>query len=231
MSEKPKAYPKNVEGDFYVEDGCCLACDVPNHYAPDLFSYDESYHCFVSKQPTNQDELYRAIKIVMSSEVECIRYSGNDPQILKRLAEAGLSDSCDNKYLVQKIEPLLRNHVTFECLQFKSVLEIAEHFKEHLLKENSEYVRHKFTKIIKDDLGITFSYSWYEENYYRIWFNKIESTNAWHVFHSIYYIKAGSQGISLQIDEWLRKNEKVSDIKWFTNTAWKKSSDWLETPL
>lgn len=231
MSEKPKAYPKNVEGDFYVEDDCCLACDIPNYYAPDLFSYDESHHCFVSKQPTNQDELFRMIETVMSSEVECIRYGGTDPQMLKRLAEAGLSDTCDNIHLVKKIEPLLRNHVTFKCSEFKSALEIAEQFKERILKENSEYVHNKFRNFTEDGSGISFEWSWYQENYYRIWFNKTESKNVWHVFHSIDFEREASRGITIRIDEWLRKNEKVSGIKWFTKSDWKKSSEWLETPF
>ena len=231
MSKKPKAYPKNIEGDFYVEDGCCLACDIPNYYAPDLFSYDESLHCFVSKQPANQDELFRMIEIVMSADLECIRYSGTNPQMLKRLAEAGVSYSCDNKHLVQNIKPLLINHVTFECPQFESAVEVAEQFKENILKENSEYIQHKFSNYTEDELGISYNYNWYQENYCRIWFNKIESANVWHVFHSIDYEKEHSRGITIRIDEWLRANEKVSGIKWFTNPAWKKSSDWLETPF
>ena len=167
-----------------------MAVDEPNH------------HCFVSKQPSNQNELYQAVKVIWGAELRCIRYGGTNPQILKRLAEAGVSDTCDNKQLVQKIEPLLRNHVTFECPRFESALEIADQFKEHiLLKENNEYIRHKFKNTTEDNLGISFAYSWYEETYYRIWFNKIEATDAWHVFHSIDYEKLGSRSVSLQIDE------------------------------
>lgn len=49
MNGQRKPYPKNVEGDFYVEDGCCTACDVPNYYAPELFEYDDELHCFVAR--------------------------------------------------------------------------------------------------------------------------------------------------------------------------------------
>src|SRR5215203_5773247 len=107
MSDKPKPYPKNIEGDFYVEDGCCTACMVPEEYAPDLMGFDESnFHCFIAKQPTNENEVYQAIKMAWASELECIRYSGKNPQILRRLAEAGVPDCCDHKYLIQEIKPL-----------------------------------------------------------------------------------------------------------------------------
>ena len=34
------SYTKNVAGDFYVEDGCCITCGVPTGIAPDIFEYD-----------------------------------------------------------------------------------------------------------------------------------------------------------------------------------------------
>ena len=71
MSNKHKPYPKNVEGDFYVEDGCCTGCMVPEYYASNLMNYDETdFHCFVAKQPTNENETYQLIKAVWASEVE-----------------------------------------------------------------------------------------------------------------------------------------------------------------
>jgi hypothetical protein len=185
MREKPKPFPKNVEGDFYVEDGCCTRCGVPELYAPDIIGFDESdAHCFIAKQPTDDNELYQAIKATWASELECIRYSGKNPQILRRLAEAGAADCCDQKHLIREIKPLLRNHVTFECLDTPTELQIADRFKEFLLAQNTEYVRYKIGEIRNDEFGLNFSYSWDEENYYSVWFNRMESANAWHIFHS-----------------------------------------------
>lgn len=233
MTGKPKAYPQNVAGDFYVEDGCCMTCMVTEIYAPNLMGFDESNgHCFVAKQPTNENELYQAIKATWAAEVQCVRYSGQNPHILKRLAEAGVAESCDQKHLTQKIKPILRNHVTFKCPQIQSELEIANQYKEYVLSQNTEYLHYKTSKIASGKSGAIFSFSWYENNYYSVGFNWIELTDTWHIGHSTDYEKVGSRSVSLTIDDWLRSNEKVTNIKWYTNTAWNKSLiEWLETPI
>ena len=232
MSDKPKPYPKNVEGDFYVEDGCCMTCMVPEVHAPTLMGFDEANtHCFIAKQPTNEDEVYQAIKATWAAEVQCIRYAGENLQILRRIAEAGVADSCDNKYLIREIKPLLRNHTTFEYPEIQSELEIANQFKEFILRKSTEYLHYKATKITSDKSGVTFALSWYEDNYYSVWFNRIGASDTWHIFHSPDYEKIGSRELSLMIDEWISSNKKLANIKWFTNTGWNKSSEWQETPI
>ena len=233
MSEKLKPYPKNVEGDFYVEDGCCITCMTPEFYAPNLMGFDEEVaHCFVTKQPTTENEVYQLIKATWAAEVGCIRYGGQNSQILRRLAEAGVPESCDQQYLVEEIKPLLRNHVIFAYAQMQYELELAEQFKEYLLHQNTEHLHYKITKIVEDKSGIAFSFSWFEENYYSIWFTRIASLNAWHIFHSPDFEAVGSKGVSLQIDEWLRGNENVFNIKWYSNKAWNNYLlEWQETPI
>jgi hypothetical protein len=243
MSDKPKPHPKNVAGDFYVEDGCCTACLVPEVYAPNLMGYDESdAHCFVAKQPTNEDEVYEALKMTWGAELECIRYKGEDPHILKRLAEVGAADSCDHKHLIQGIKPLFRNHITFHYPQIKSELELADQFKDHILSQNSKYLRYQVTGTKTDKSGVTFSFSWDGDNYYSIWFNQTKldvwdifnrtGLDAWHIFHSPDYEQIGSKSISLTIDEWLRSKNEISDIKWHTNKAWDKALvEWQKTPF
>jgi hypothetical protein len=232
MSDKPKPYPKNVEGDFYVEDGCCITCLVPEFYAPTLMGFDETdSHCFVAKQPTNENEVYQVIKATWAAEVQCIRYGGQNPQILRRLAEAELADCCDQKHLIQQIKPLLRNHTTFEYPEIQSELEIANQFREYVLMQSTEYLHYKASKITSNKSGVTFAFSWYEENYYSVWFNRIQLLNTWHIFHSPNDEKIGSRGISVTIDEWLRSNKTVANIKWYTDTAWNKSFEWQETPI
>jgi len=52
MSEN-RAHPLNIEGDFYVENGCCITCDLPRTLAPDMFRYTaQKDHCYVYKQPS-----------------------------------------------------------------------------------------------------------------------------------------------------------------------------------
>ncbi len=233
MSNKPKPYYKNVAGDFYVEDGCCITCMVPEFHAPDLMSFDESNaHCFVSKQPTNDDEIYQAIKATWAAEVGCIRYGGRDTKILRRLAEAGVSESCDEQNIVQRIAPLLRNYVTFEQSKIQSVRQLAQHAQTYILSQNADYNRFKVSKIKTDKSGDTFSFSWYQDKFYPIWFNRIESKNTWYIFHSPEYEDIASRGISLQLDEWLRNDKKFTNIRWFTNKAWNKFlNEWQATPI
>ncbi|HEY0051751.1 MAG TPA: hypothetical protein VGB68_20810, partial [Pyrinomonadaceae bacterium] len=71
MPDKHKPYPRNIEGDFYVADGCCMTCMVTEVCAPDLMGFDETEnHCFVAKQPANENEVYQAIKATWSAEFD-----------------------------------------------------------------------------------------------------------------------------------------------------------------
>lgn len=78
-------HPLSVAGDFYVEDGYCLSCGVPEAIAPELISHAEDQHCYWKKQPDTQLELQKAIQILHAQELGCHRYRGNDPAILKSL--------------------------------------------------------------------------------------------------------------------------------------------------
>lgn len=96
VKEKPR-HPMNASGPFYVENGICLMCGVLDIVAPDLIGYmDEEYsHCYFKKQPKTPEELERAIKAIDYSEVQGLRYAGNDPDILNKLIERGCKDCCD----------------------------------------------------------------------------------------------------------------------------------------
>ena len=86
--DNSKSYPKNVTGPFIVNDGECIACCAPEHEAPDLMAFDEKGRsCFFKKQPSTPEELERAINAVHVSCTGAVRYCGNDPKILARLAE------------------------------------------------------------------------------------------------------------------------------------------------
>lgn len=93
-------YPDNVDGDFFVENGCCTLCDVPMVEAPDLFAYafgadGKPDHCYVSRQPTTDVELDKMVAAIRCAELQCIRYRGSDPILLERLSGLGESDICD----------------------------------------------------------------------------------------------------------------------------------------
>jgi len=91
------AYPKSAPGPFYVEDGCCITCEAPYHEAPDVMAHDEEGggHCYFRRQPETPEEVERAISACCVSCVSAVRYSGNDPEILRRFRELGQIDACD----------------------------------------------------------------------------------------------------------------------------------------
>jgi hypothetical protein len=95
MASVPKftPHPKSAPGDFYVENGQCLACGVPHVVAPDLVGWTDEkvQHCFWKKQPKTPTELERAIAVLEAQEFGCHRYAGTDPAILNRV----LSTYCD----------------------------------------------------------------------------------------------------------------------------------------
>ena len=89
---KQKRYYLNAEGPFYVEDGECLACMMPEYVAPELMGFDEERaHCYFKRQPTTPEELEHAIEAVASSDIEALRYAGEDSYVLERLS----SYACD----------------------------------------------------------------------------------------------------------------------------------------
>jgi hypothetical protein len=99
--EQRRMYPLNAPGDFYVEDGMCIACTAPEHEAPDLMSHDPAahagYHCYFKKQPITSAELERAIMAVAVGCCGAVRYGGTDARVIRRLAELGSTDTCDHR--------------------------------------------------------------------------------------------------------------------------------------
>lgn len=103
----------NVDGDFYVEDGCCITCGVMHEVAPELFSWSDDPHCFVSKQPSTPVELEQMIEATDATEIDCVRYRGTDAAMLRRLVERGQSDLLDN-HPPADAKPYSRNQSLFE---------------------------------------------------------------------------------------------------------------------
>ena len=103
----PTPHPKNAPGDFYVEDGCCTACDLPQKEAPEHFEYDYSEgilgpsgqkvgHCFIRKQPSNDLEMARMVNAMHVQELGCIRYKGTDRKVISLLRRKKLDEYIDD---------------------------------------------------------------------------------------------------------------------------------------
>ena len=82
-----------------------LTCSLPTETAPDNITYHQRpctscsssliEHCLVTRQPETPSELDRMIVVVAGSCVNAYRYCGTDPEILRRLIEAGCRHHCD----------------------------------------------------------------------------------------------------------------------------------------
>jgi hypothetical protein len=99
---KPRRFPLNAPGDFYVAKGMCMACSAPEHEAPDLMAHctdiDGLYHCYFRRQPQTPEELDRAIQAVEVGCCGAVRYGGQNPEIVKRL-QKWAAEACDHSPL------------------------------------------------------------------------------------------------------------------------------------
>ncbi|SPE59746.1 conserved hypothetical protein [Verrucomicrobia bacterium] len=95
----------SAPGPFYVVKDQCITCSLPTETAPENIRYHErpctscptsvTEHCVVTRQPGCAEELDRMIEVVAASCVAAYRYCGTDPEILRRLVEAGCKEACD----------------------------------------------------------------------------------------------------------------------------------------
>jgi hypothetical protein len=93
----PRPHRLNVVGDFYVADGCCTACGVPETNAPTLFAYDPDGHCYVSLQPATSDDFDKMLTTIAQQELGCIRYRGSDARIVEKLRNLGEGSQVDGR--------------------------------------------------------------------------------------------------------------------------------------
>src|SRR5262245_53212353 len=82
---------ETLKQDFYVQQGCCVSCGVPQTVAPTLVGWREVpglTECYWIRQPRTSDELEQAIRIIHEQELGCHRYAGTDPKVVRRLPAA-----------------------------------------------------------------------------------------------------------------------------------------------
>ena len=87
-------FRQNVPGPFYTT-GDCLACDAPEHEAPDLLAplIGCNSDTYFVRQPSTPDEVERACRALEVCCVLALRYGGSDPNIIRRLGND--PDYCD----------------------------------------------------------------------------------------------------------------------------------------
>jgi len=74
-------------------------CMLPFNEAPELIGEAKDprgySHCFVKRQPQNEDERAQMVSAIQVAELRCIRYRANDSRVLSRLKEVGETEACD----------------------------------------------------------------------------------------------------------------------------------------
>ena len=214
-------------------DGCCTACDVPFVEAPGLFAYDGKNHCYVKRQPETKAELNRMLGAVWAAELQCIRYRGEDPDVRRRLGELGEPHLCDVAP-PSSIRPVFRNHVTYDTATSEGDAigprDLAMAFLEYLRSLNRHWLTYEFTPIVADETTAAFSFSWYQSNFYAIEFCAIRVPDCrWLIRHSLIE-KAGSRGVSNDVDDRLKSDSRFCKARWYAQDQWSGSRDWQETP-
>jgi hypothetical protein len=239
LSAPPPDQPHGSPGAFYVVSDCCTACGVPWDIAPTLFGFDKTKSiCFLKHQPNTQAEVAQALEVIWAAELQCIRYGGDDAEILRRLVESGEEGACDQPPQ-PGVRRLLRNHVTFESADAPSRDAIAEDLRTWILAKNadlasydsSEVVHHKLTNTVEHRGEVGFLYSWFGDTYYEIWIGPGESgTYRWLIRHSPVE-QRGSIGLIFMLDRWLRDVKRFESIRWYTATDWRTGVErWQERP-
>jgi hypothetical protein len=222
MGKAPEPHPNNVPGPFYVEYGCCTACDIPKSEAPEHFEYDGENQCYVSRQPQTPNELTTLIRVAWYAELQCIRYRGNDASVLRRFAELDLRDVCDNEPPAHW-RPIIRNHVQFTVLNPLSISshQLLRKFVVFLNTRNSEYLTYKTKRIKKSKESASLEFSWFKNDFHPVIFSS--NSDLRNEFHIEYPLtgKLGNRGVGNLIFEWLQ-----SEPERFTNTRWYADDEW-----
>ena len=95
-------HPKNAPGGFYVVNHECMTCGYPHVLAPDLMAWEMNSegregHCYFGKQPETPQEIEQAVNAVNGSCCGALRYCGSDPEIIRKLKDAGCKEAIDRQ--------------------------------------------------------------------------------------------------------------------------------------
>ncbi|MDA7873761.1 ferredoxin [Rhodopirellula sp.] len=219
MTHDVKPHPLNVIGDFYVEDGCCTACDVPQTEAPELFGMADKpyYHCYVKRQPKSEPEQDQMLSAIACAELQCIHYRGIDPAIISRLSAMDQMEICDTTP-PPGTELGLRTHVTFATNQTPDLPILTSSFKAFLKTQRGEYSRISFSWFAS--ASNTVRYKRNDRRWRNVFFEICDDRV--HVSHDA----ADDTGVSWYIHRWLMTLDGLSDIRWYTEDGWQNSGVW-----
>lgn len=210
MDPKHKRHHLNVLGPFYVVDGCCTACGVPQLFASELVGESDDSHCYIKRQPRAAVEVDAIMRVMVSQELSCIRYGGTEEAVLRRLAENGEGELCDIAPPADAVS-LRLDHVVFSARAAtgpwtpREILERLVAFA----------ARWRTTAIFDDGTVATVSVSWFEDKYHRVEALASHHRGEWLVRHY------GPPRLSDTLHDWLTQEPAFEDIRWHSKPQWK----------
>lgn len=215
-----KRYALNVVGPFYVEDGCCTSCGVPQSIAPALFTENEHEHCYVRSQPGDEAETDAMLRVIATQEFGCIRYGGSDPAILRRLVEGGGSDQCDQP-APRGVVPIRRDHVKFAAKP-RATPWTARELLERMVDFHARWRTTSLHEASSSSASV--SVSWFEDNYHRIDAFASMEHGVWTVCHH------GPPRLSDSIHDWLVQDAAFESVRWQTRAQSEADGPSTKTP-
>lgn len=215
-----KRYALNVIGPFYVEDGCCTSCGVPQSIAPALFAENEHDHCYVRRQPVGDPETDAMLRVIATQELGCIRYGGSDPAILRRLVECGGADQCDQP-APRGVVPVRRDHVRVTAKP-RATPWTAKEILERVVAFNARWRSTSWHATSETSASV--SVSWFEDNYHRIEAFASDGDSVWIIRHH------GPPRMSDSIHDWLIQESEIESIRWQTREQAESDGAWASTP-
>lgn len=226
------SHPANAPGDFYVEDGCCIACGVPLNEAPDVFDWagePDRSHCVVVRQPLTTAAVNRTLNAMHAAEVDCIRYRGVDAEITRRIVEMGSRDQCDREIGIDAV-PTVRCHarVRFTSGSVESAKALAEQFLSDVIDEGSRFKGRVRAGMIKDRRASA-HLAWFQDVYHEIVFEKTVEQD-WHILTKP-AISAAGIGLSRIVERWLAAKPDLYAVEWFSEAQWRASAAGQSTVL
>ena len=226
-----KRHPQNVAGPFYVANGDCMSCGAPEMEAGTLMSHDGKGHCFFVRQPTTAQEVDAAILSLWSSCCGAVRYGGQDPEILVRLAEIGQGDTCDFR-LENEPKQAHVSTLKFEFVDAEApkggplaAREIMEYFRGFLVKRSGAGCRvldSRFSGTTASfrfewghgspatPCGVAFALDAYGED---SWLLRIQRED-----------RPNSPGDAIGIHKAIEHDTRFRQVRWFTEEEWKKGT-------
>jgi hypothetical protein len=221
MSSPRRPHALNVAGPFYVEDGCCTSCGVPQQFAQALFGEDEQDHCFVKRQPQTAAELDAMLRTMATQELGCIRYRGRDESIVQRIVDAGESEQCDVAPPAH-IVPMQRDDATFAAVGAASAPTMAACLTNYLATIERFKCRPASTGNDADSAAL--DVSWFEDRFHRVEIGPDKEPGRWMVRH------LGPPRFSDTLHDWLTADDSFSDVRWQTASEWRARGSSQPTP-